>query len=58
MASYTPLLKHKRNQKASTDFAKWCWMLFVPMRRHQQRCVKVQSNQLLIHTKSGLHIKK
>ena len=26
-----PQLKHKNNQKASTDFAELCWMLYVPM---------------------------
>ena len=31
MVSYTPRFKHKNNQKASTDCAERCWMLYVPM---------------------------
>ena len=31
MVSYTPQFKHKTNQKASTDSAERCWMLYVPM---------------------------
>ena len=45
----------KNNQKASTDCAERCWMLYVPIRRHQQRRVIVQSHLRLIHTKSGLY---
>ena len=31
MASYTALLKHKNNQKASFNCAERCWMMYVPM---------------------------
>ena len=31
MVSYTPLFKHKNNQKASADCAERYWMLYVPM---------------------------
>ena len=44
MVSYTPQFKHKTNQKASTDSAERCWMLYVTMWRHQQRRVIAQSN--------------
>ena len=44
LVSNTPQFKHKNNEKASTDFAEWYWMLYVPMWRHQQRRVKVQPN--------------
>ena len=57
MVSYTPQFKHKNNQKASFICAERCWMLYVPMWRHQQRREIVQSNYWLIHTNSGLHIK-
>ena len=44
MVSDTPQFKHKHNQKASFDRAERCWTLYVPMLRHQQRRVIVQSN--------------
>ena len=31
MISYIPEFKNKNNQKASTDCAERCWMLYVPM---------------------------
>ena len=31
MVSYTPQFKHNNLQKASSDFAEWCWILYVPM---------------------------
>ena len=37
MISYTPQFKHKNNQKVSFNCAERCWMLYVPMWRHQQR---------------------
>ena len=37
MVPYTPQFKLKNNQKASIDRAEICWMLYVPMWRHQQR---------------------
>ena len=57
MVSSTPQFKHTNNQKASTDCAERRWMLYVPMWRHKQRRVIVQSIKRLIHANSGLHIK-
>ena len=31
VVSYTPQFKRKNNQKASTDCAERCWMLYAPM---------------------------
>ena len=57
MVSYTTQFKHKNNQNASFNCAERCWMLYVPMQRHQQRRVIVRSKKKrLIHTNSGLHI--
>ena len=57
MVSYMPQFKNLNNQKAQFNCVERCWVLYVPMWRHQQRRVIVQSYKWLIYTNSVLYTK-